>query len=182
MRRFFCIFSIILILFLFLAAGSVVAVDYGSVTASRSNTFIAGWGITAMPYYGKAITLAEGDVFIIKSASADDVKPYTVVLYSGAGGSAVQSGYVNVVTDSKLNIEFSGSVSSDVPLSGVVGIYKFAIPHMAEILDVVRKPLAVCIFAAVLLLSVILWRSLPKKGRASGKLSKSDEEIASNLY
>jgi hypothetical protein len=184
MKRFFRVFSIILILFLVLAAGAVVVVDYGAVRASGGNAWsMAGWGITVIPFDGNNRDLRSGDLFIIKKATAEDVIPGHIVLYAAGNGAPAQSGFVNEVTESKFSIEFSGGMTSDVPRSGEFGIYKFSIPHMVALLDVVKQPISICVFAAVLLASIILWRALPGKSRSSFTgLSESDGEIASNLY
>jgi len=181
MKRFFFVFSIILIVFLLIAAGTIAAVDYGSIKVTSINpVFVAGWGITLIPY---STTYPASDAMLIRQASARDVKQGDVILYTGGTNWLVKSGSVAVVGEQGLSVVRSDGASSDILPADVKGLYKGSLPHFSDILGLLKSMLAIGIFATLLILSIVLWFLLPGTvhKRIEGRLSASDGEIATNL-
>jgi hypothetical protein len=187
MKRFFFVFSVILVIFLLVAAGAVAVDEFCSIKPTSSGAwflpkFLGGWGITSIPYYGGPLDYPNGDVFIVKRASADDLKPNEVVLYSGGMNWLVKSGCIKDVMNGGVAVTRSDNVPTEIPLENVWGVYVCRIPHLAEILGVMKSALAIGVFAGVLIVSIVLWRVLPARESNSDSLSESDGDIASNLY
>lgn len=187
MKRFFFVFTIIMVIFLVLAAGSIAVVDNAGINAlsSQSKTgpvFIGHLGVTLLPFTSASVTYPDGDLFLIKQISAADVKPGNIVLYANGSKWYVRSGLVVSKTDKGFNITSSDGLSADEPAASIIGLYSSRVPYMGRILKELESPLAVIIFAVVLLLSIVLWRVLPSGKSANGVLSNSDSDIASILY
>jgi hypothetical protein len=180
MKRFFKVFSVILMIFLVAAAGMVAAVEYCAIKDGRTPQFLLGYGITLIPHDAYPTSFPLGDVMIIRQVPAQEIVPGETVLYTDAGSNTLRSGYIYAQINQDLQLLDSGSA---IAASDVIGVYDSRIPHLTGLLDTVKTPLALCVYGAVLLLSIILWIALPGKRKpASGKLSRSDGEIASNLY
>lgn len=184
MKRFFCVFSIIMIVFLLLAACAMAVERYVAVSPdSQSLPSVGGWGITTIPFHGNTIVFPNGDMHIIQYASAQDVAPGEVVLFAGGSDWFAKSGYVESKTDTGFNITTADGKTTDEPAGSIKGIYKYRIPRLVEFINRLKSPLAMGVFAAALLASILLWRLLPGGGsRQGGALSESDEDIATILY
>jgi hypothetical protein len=183
MKRFFFVFSVILVIFLLISAGAVAVDEFYSIKpTSNGANFLLKYGISSIPYTGGPVNFPDGDLFIIRRASEDELKPGDVVLYSGGMNWLVKSGSITRVEDGSVFVTRSDGVLAEVPKQSVWGVYASRIPHLAEILAVMKSPLAIGVFAGVLVLSIVLWRVLPARESKTDYLSETDGEIASNLY
>jgi hypothetical protein len=183
MKRFFFVFSVILIIFLLVAAGAVAVDEFCSIKPTSTGAqFLMGWGITSIPYYGGPLDYPNGDVFIVRRASAGELKPDEIVLYSGGMNWLVKSGCITDVSEGGVAVTRSDNVPAEIPAENVWGVYVCRLPRLAEILGVMKSVLAISVFAGVLVVSIVLWRALPSRERKSDSLSESDGDIASNLY
>ncbi len=183
MKRFFFVFSVILMIFLLIAAGAVAVDEFCAIKATSSSArFLMGWGITTIPYIGEPLTYPDGDVIFVKRAVPGSLRPGDVVLYSGGANWLVKSGRIEAVRDGNVAITRTDNAPMEIPAGSVWGVYVSRLPHLAEILRVMKSTLAIGVFAAVLVLSIVLWRALPSRQPKTDCLSQSDGDIASNLY
>lgn len=187
MKRFFHVFTIILIVFLFLAAGSIAAMTYCGINAlsvqnGKQPVFLGGWGVTLMPYTGSAVVYPDGDLFVIQRASADTVKPGDVVLYANGTKWYVRSGYIASKSENGFNITASDGITAEEPAAAILGRYYKRVPYMGKVLTELESLPAIIVFAVVLALSFVLWLALPSRKDTGGALSESDKDIASILY
>jgi hypothetical protein len=182
MKRFFFVFSVILIVLLFITAGAMAVMEYGSIKVTSVNPpFLAGWGVSSIPYYGSSRTYPAGDLFVIKQLSLQDVKSGMVILYSGEKNWTVKSGDVSSVAADTVGVVRSDGVSENIPAKNIIGAYQYTVPYLAGILGTLKSAPAIAAFAAVLLLCVILSTVLPSRRVGARRLSKSDGEISSIL-
>lgn len=183
MKRFFFVFSIIMIVFLVLTAGCFAALAYGSIqTYNRAPVFFAGWGITEISFSGKRVVYPDGDIFLIRQVPAQDIDQADMILFYVTGMTGIISGYVTNADDGTIRVEAANHTEMQVPPADVVGRYEGRIPGLGKALGMLRSPFAIGVFALVLVASIILWRRLPAKKGNSDDLGPSDGEIASILY
>lgn len=183
MKRFFFVFSVILVIFLLISAGAVAVDEFWSIKpTSNGANFLGGYCISSIPYYGGPLNYPNGDLFLIRRASAGELKPDDAVLYSSGMNWLVKSGGITRVMEESVVVTRSDGVLAEVPKESVWGVYVVRAPSLAEILGVMKSGLAIGVFAAVHIFSIVLWRVLPARELTTDSLSKSDGDIASNLY
>ena len=183
MKRFFFVFSILMFIFLVLMAGALAIAEYGAIdTYKPLPGFLQGWGVTLIPYHGSEVIYSNGDAFLIKQGSSQDVYVDKVVLFFVKDKKGIMSGYVSSGTEGLLSINGADGNRADVPISDIVGIYKNRIPYLGSILGTLRSPVAIGVLAAALIASILLWRLLPSAKPKFDGLSMSDSDIASILY
>ncbi len=180
-KRFFLVLTILIILFLVLMAGSLAAVQFGSIEAHKPlPPPVFGLSITAIPYNGQQVVFPNGDVFLIRRTQSG-VEARMVILFSAGEGQGVLSGLVTGVQDDAYQVEIAGGRQVLVLPEETVGVYVNRIPRFVVILQSMSAPLSVMAFALALVVSITLWKVIPGKREATG-LSQSDGEISSVLY
>lgn len=182
MKTFFRVLLILEIVLLVLAAGMIALLQYRSIKPNdKAAAFIAGWGVTLMPYYGSDVQYPMGDVMLIRKVSAADVQSGDVVLYAN-GASGFMAGQARERTEQGLTVTGAGDTVNAVADVSVAGVYRLRMPGFGTLLGTLRSPLSIGISAAALLLTLLLWRLLPAGKAEDAVLSRSDGDIASNLY
>lgn len=184
MKRFFLVFSIIMIVFLALIAGCLAAVQYGSIQTYKPDpVFINGVGITWIPYHGSKLVYPEGDLFVVRQASGQQIGAGKVVLVAVNDGhvSEIVSALVTGAQEDAFVVEAAGGDVLTVQPGDVLAVYETRVPNLAAALRSLGSPVSIAIYALVLAGSIALWRALPSKPDYAG-LSRSDGEISSNLY
>lgn len=180
MKRFFKVFSVILMIFLVVAAGSVAAVENCALQDGRTPQFLLGYGITLIPHDGYPFSFPQGSVIVIRQAQSQDILAGQTVLYADKDSNTLRSGYATSQIDQDVLLL---GADKAMAASDVIGEYVVFIPHYVSVLETMKTPLALGVYGAVLLLSIILWIALPgRKPVVSNGLSRSDGEISSNLY
>lgn len=184
MKRFFLVFSILMIVFLALMAGSLAAVHYWAIeTYKPVPQFVLGWAITAIPYNGDQVVYPMGDLYFVRQTSAGQIDASDVVLTIKSDGrvQGIVSGLVTGKQGDAYLVEGVGGYSSLVQPGDVVGVYVNRIQGFIPLLEALSAPLPIAAFTLVLAASIVLWRALHGKRTHSG-LSPRDGEISSNLY
>lgn len=180
MKRFFGMFSVILMIFLIAAAGSVAAVEYCAIQDGRTPQFLLSYGITLMPHEGYPFSFPQGSVMLIRQAQPQDILAGQTVLYTDKDTNSIHSGYVT--TQIGQDVTLLGWDKA-ITASDIIGKYIIFFPRYLSVLEIMKTPLALGVYGGVLLLSIILWIALPgRKLTVSNGLSRSDGEISSNLY
>lgn len=183
MKRFFLVFSIMMIIFLILMTGVLAVVKYCAIeTYNLRAVFFQGWGITLIPFHGSQVVFPDGSVYLIKQIEPQEIKPGNVVLFFTADRAGIMSGFVSSISEGILTLNDAAGNTIDVPAADIVGRYENAIKGWAKDLDTLQSPISISVFSAVLISSIILWRVLPSRKPEFDGLSASDGEISSILY
>ncbi len=180
-KRFFLVLSILMILFLVLMAGSIAAVQFGSIEAQKPlPPFIFGHAITTIPYNGEKLVYPNGDLFLIRQAQGG-VEAAKVVLFKAGEGQGIMSGLVVGMQGSAYQVEIAGGRHIAVSPEEIIGVYTGIIRGFVMTLQSISAPLSVLAFALALVVSISLWKVIPGKQADTG-LSRTDGEISSVIY